>query len=333
MQVSDQGYLQSMYELMMIPQVEMIKESDAAIFGRLECAPYNNYDGVRRTAFDNTLHADLMWRTYRSDAFWQRNDESDRYYQNDQYRIWGSIEDIGFVESTEGMRVNPYTDITNLFAGALANMPRDWWSAGTNFNDTTGNWAGKKAYMNSQDDARLKVKDEYLMDFTRKDVMEMARFMMAEFRHDETEANIADTNRWESWSETMDYWNWPLQDARKFGDFRLSSVDEYEMNLIMEEMKSVDRKFMFGYLKGCFGNKSQLFLIFVRAEPSDGGGGGRAVALVWRDPNAETTTDNADLYLQKTQPNNPYLSEETWRLNSRHTSPHRTRILFYRQFE
>ena len=101
----------------------------------------------------------------------------------------------------------------------------------------------------------------------------------------------------------------------------------------MEEMKSVDRKFMFGYLKGCFGNKSQLFLIFVRAEPSDGGGGGRAVALVWRDPNAETTTDNADLYLQKTQPNNPYLSEETWRLNSRRTSPHRTRILFYRQFE
>ena len=77
----------------------------------------------------------------------------------------------------------------------------------------------------------------------------------------------------------------------------------------------VDKKFLYGFWKDCFAVKQQLFLVFVRTEPMMMGSGsttlsppqlgGRAMALVWRDP-AKTGDDEI---------------------------PHKTRVLFYRQFE
>ena len=80
-----------------------------------------------------------------------------------------------------------------------------------------------------------------------------------------------------------------------------------------DELYDVDRKFLYGYWRDCLAPRQQLFLVFVRAEPAMMGGGGRtppqlgarAVALVWRDPYG--TGDSL--------------------------KPHRTRILFYRQFD
>ena len=84
-------------------------------------------------------------------------------------------------------------------------------------------------------------------------------------------------------------------------------------------MHDVDRKFLYSYWKNCFGNEQQLFLIFVRAEPTvmtgDSAGhtpgqlGARAVALVWREP-VSTVNDLAG-----------------------ETAPHRMRVLFYHEFE
>ena len=78
---------------------------------------------------------------------------------------------------------------------------------------------------------------------------------------------------------------------------------------------NADRKFFYGFWRECLAASQQLFLIFVRAEPTMMGGdgvgqippqlGARAVALVWRDP---TPSKNPD-------------------------APHQTRILFYRQLE
>lgn len=79
-------------------------------------------------------------------------------------------------------------------------------------------------------------------------------------------------------------------------------------------LHSVDKDFLRGYWRDTFANRQHLFLIFVRAEPVMMGGGGmgqippqlgaRAVALVWRDPTTRSLNE-----------------------------PHRTRVLFYRQFE
>ena len=98
-----------------------------------------------------------------------------------------------------------------------------------------------------------------------------------------------------------------------------------------------DRKFLYAYWRDCFSNKQQLFLIFVRAESSALGGpgegtpaqqGGRAVALVWREPTA---------YDGGNRPNGTYSDNNAspvqrleYNIGRR---PHRMRVLFYHQFD
>jgi hypothetical protein len=87
-----------------------------------------------------------------------------------------------------------------------------------------------------------------------------------------------------------------------------------------DDLYGVDRKFLYGFWHDAFANRQQLFLIFVRAEPMMMGGGAvgqtppslgaRAVALVWRDPEIPKPVSGSAI-----------------------DTPHRTRILFYRQFD
>ena len=98
-----------------------------------------------------------------------------------------------------------------------------------------------------------------------------------------------------------------------------------------------DRMFLHSYWRDCFASRQQLFLIFVRAESTALGGngegtpaqqGGRAVALVWRDPEAPAGT-YAD---EREVPVN-----QTWKSSDgRYYSdrqPHKMRVLFYRQLD
>ena len=127
-------------------------------------------------------------------------------------------------------------------------------------------------------------------------------------------------------------------------------LNEGTVEPILKNMTLADRKFLYGYLKGCFANTHQLFLVFVRAESAAGGGGAgsgaRAVALVWRDPQAPMKNgqfvtadggteapmhgkDNAQAYLNLQSDSN----EESWHLNGRKYPPHKTRIRFYHQLD
>ena len=113
-------------------------------------------------------------------------------------------------------------------------------------------------------------------------------------------------------------------------DLRDPSNDSY--------ISDVDRMFLHSYWRDCFANRQQLFLIFVRAESTALGGtgegtpaqqGGRAVALVWRDPEAPAESSYAD---DRESEVNSIVKEENNRLyTDRH--PHRMRILFYRQLD
>ena len=340
MSVSDQGYLQSMYEWMLIPQVRTLTSSANAEWGDFENG--GGYDGRVRLNAENVAHSDLMWRTYRSDAFGYDNN-------------WGSIDGLDFDDAGNGLRVNPYTDNMEIMLGAFANMPRDWWAASTN------HLASGKNYMAPGSPT---FEDNYLFDWScnYQDVYNMAYYWSGVFRRrdlssEERGKHLYTPNGWEKVFE--DAVNW------RTGTLNYTVPIETETSLavdtgvlqdglagsILQDLTLAERKFLYGYLKGCFANHHQLFIVFVRAETTAGGAvgaGARAVALVWRDPappmkvdgqfakadgGSETPQygrDNAQQYLRPFSTNGP---EDSWRFRTREYPPHRTRILFYHQLD
>jgi hypothetical protein len=239
--------------------------------------------------------------------------------------------------------------------GAFANMPCDWWSAGTNHT------VNGKSYMAPNSST---FEDSNLFEWSCRyqDVYNMAYYWMGAFKRWDMAANEERGKMF----YRPDQWKQVLDDAVIWYDGRVEYdvpvltsenttldtgiLNEGTVEPILKNMTLADRKFLYGYLKGCFANTHQLFLVFVRAESAAGGGGAgsgaRAVALVWRDPQAPMRNgqfvdaeggavaplygkDNAQAYLNLQNDSN----EESWRLNERKYPPHKTRILFYHQLD
>lgn len=345
MSVSDQGYLQSMYEFMMLPQIGNIITKEGMDCGALDLDPAGNYNGKVRLACGDVAHNRLMWRTYRAEAF-QNIDAADKAYWGNSL---GYLERMPFDDADNGLRVNPYTDITNIMFGAFANMPLDWASAGTNFNN---NGISDKNYMKPES-GDFKGNNDYIFEwsYTYKDVYAMASFWMGLFGRTwnmDERSKLYGTDDWKDVFDDHDLVYWRTGEVKE--EPPGVDVDRVEQ-ILRDEMTSVDRKFLYGYLRGCFANTAQLFLVFVRAETTAGGAvgsGARAVALVWRDPappqdgsgnyvkatggseGPQYGKDNASKYLK---PLSSDLPDETWRFQRRDYPPHRTRVLFYHQFE
>lgn len=347
MSASNQGYLQSMWEWMMIPQVRELHVTGNAEWGAFENGV--GYNGQVRTSANDVLHNGVMWRTYRSYAF-----NKDLGKDGD----WGELDDLEFHEADNGIRVNPYTDMMPVMLGAFANMPWDWWSAGTN------TLAAGKNYMSPGTSQFMK---DYLFDWScvYKDVNRMAYYWMAAFGRTELAAEPRGESLYmpDAWKDVFDDGavNWrtgqllrtypdPASDSETLDKNAIAGFNDTVQTILRDNMSVADRKFLYGYLRGCFANTHQLFLVFVRAEASSGGAagsGGKAVALVWRDPKAPTNQsgqfvkadgggedpqygkDNGSKYMKRNG-NEP---EFSWRLENREYPPHRTRVLFYRPLD
>ena len=226
-----------------------------------------------------------------------------------QYDDAGEIDRLEVINGTKGFRVSPYTQSPEILLAALANTPLNWWAASTN---ETVNQVVHKSPRDAAEysfsemrDARVKVR--------HADLRKVAENMIGAFK---------DRN----WSDVFDEEErWRQGGSEESGDSATSRL--WGVPLVMEngaQLHSVDRKFLHGFWKECLANRQQLFLVFVRAEPMMMGGGfensppqlgARAMALVWRDP-AQTSSDVAG---KNGAGNGP--------------RPHRTRILFYRQFD
>ena len=189
--------------------------------------------------------------------------------------------DWGILDTRGGVTVSPYADADMLMA-AFANTPYDWIVASENTELTLD--AGRKyCFGPSSSEAKIEWKDLQQIATSIKNEIGSNVDWMNRFR---------DANGWDS-------------------------DDFFGVNL-GDEFHDVDRKFLYSYWRNCLGNDQQLFLVFVRAEPTVMGGGSanrtlsqlgaRAVALVWREP-VSTIPSNAPPH------------------------PHRMRILFYHQFE
>jgi len=190
----------------------------------------------------------------------------------------------GISDTDGGVVVSPYAD-EDLFMAALANTPYDYIVASEKDNDSEKDLENHYDLCFNASSTEAKLEWEKLEEIAAK-----------------IRENLKNGREWREWDE------W---DRDKFFDQDIPNLDD------------VDRKFLFSYWKPCFVNSQQLFLVFVRAEPTVIGGssaghtpsqlGARAVALVWREPT-------------------PSISQTVGEGNQQH-NPHRMRVLFYHQFD
>ncbi len=226
-------------------------------------------------SFGAALNQHFAWRTY---------DPMDLHRE--------AFENFPRTSEGTGFKINPYSDSTNVIMAAFANTPFDWAHSSTNVvegeswdpSQKASEFNKKYAFNEYNPDAKI----------TWDDLSQIARNFSVAARGG---------SNWKTAWNSLDWWG----ENSDFCGVNLSGDTA--------ELWAVDRKFLYGFWKDCFAAKQQMFLVFVRAEPTMMGGSGasqlppqlgaRAVALVWRDPTAARDE----------------------------TLPHQTRVLFYRQFE
>ena len=280
--VSNQEYLQSIYELSFLPNFSELNRSGDTVQGN--CArPVRNGAAYPQNIAE-CANGNLMWNTYRC----YPNQKGGRH----------DFESIGLVVNDGAFRINPFAQSVDALMPAFANTPYDWWAASTNNPDITVSDCDSAKTFNSKY-AFSQMNNKAM--FAWEDLRNIAKYFREEVRKSEG-----------NWEDAFDKLKWD-GDSDHFGS-------ETELSSDTDELYGVDRKFLYGFWHDSFANRQQLFLVFVRAEPMMMGGGGvgqtppslgaRAVALVWRDPVAPEPQGGNSL-----------------------DTPHRTRILFYRQFD
>lgn len=315
MNVSNAGQLQSIGELMFLPRVsDVTGGSGMTELGEMQLTDAR-LDGRLNAAVGDLANVDRMWRSYKPSALGGVDD--------DIYRL-------GFCNGQGGFKINPYTDDSTIFLGAIANTPVDWWAAATNVDTRTS----------SKEDKDLKFDESIKMSYGPesdtdkwtwdqvKTISETLRSVLRSALSDDS-SNAGKTT--DGWLSTYDSaWNgWMNSDTedKLFG-----------VNLSGSTLYDADRKFLYDYWRDCFGCRQQLFLIFVRAESTALGGNGdggtpgqlgvRAVALVWRDPEAPSTVRDG-VASQDADANKP----ENASTDTNPRPSHRMRVLFYHQFD
>lgn len=285
MATSDAGYMQSVYELAFLPRLtDALDGKPRTLVGKLknEFSTGASFADIAGT-FEKTRSHELAWRTY-------------DFFKTDV----NALDKFPFTSEGIGYKVNPYSDSTNVLMAVFANTPLDWRCSSTNKLEEGESYVDMDLATFNKDYAF----NAYATDSNKikwSDLESVAGKFITKMR------SCRDGDWERVWCEEMDWRDTSGGDGRT-----LCGIELQSNNL---RIWDVDKKFLFGFWKDCFAVKQQLFLVFVRAEPMMMGSGaagqmppqlgGRAMALVWRDPT-------------KTQDE---------------VTPHRTRVLFYRQFE
>lgn len=308
---SNQGILQSLGEFAFLPNLKGMANAD--------------FTGAYAVDADHTLFAECAWTSYPVTRDW--------------YAQWAA-QGVGRSTARECL-VNPYTDNRAVMMAALANTPVDYWAAARNMQKDCAlrqkedgklyNTAGdeidtakealKRAFCTQSEDEGDQLQCQDLVSFA-DEIMEQMRTGTLNLMKDNM--GLSGWNPANAWENVWDNLPWKLEAN---GD-NLSTFLGVDLKSPVA-LHSVDRKFLYSYWRDCFANNQQLFLIFVRAESNALGGpgegtpaqqGGRAVALVWRNPSATR------------QEGRTFDAQPTYNQTGER-EPHQTRVLFYHQFD
>ena len=336
--VSDQEYLQSIGELQYLPVL-------ADMDGTASAPPVSNYSpdfhGGRLSAntgptTGNFANNGRFWKTY--SAYPVGDEASGTFYpvgtalpvRNPYYmRNPGGSEHVTVRSGASGFKVNPFSTDDRVLDAALVCTPFDWYVASTNTNQAQSggrknNIAGDYMKLNDLVSSYSFAENNGLAKITRNEFAAITDEIKDSF------ADAAESGE-RDWTKAWDDLAW--QNAYT-GDNNKTFLGA----ALSEPLHGVDRKYLYSFWRECFDNRQQLFLIFARAEPTAIGGGGasgvgaqlggRAVALVWRDPEPQEGMSGRPSRSSFGSIQN-FLDQSG---SSQHP-PHRTRVLFYHQFE
>ncbi len=271
---SDAGYLQSPYELSNLPYVTDLSLGNKEYKGK-RMPPMTSGTLIGSTP----LVAPLSWQNYEP-----------------RFNTPINLESLfPFYTSYQGQRVNPYSDNMEVIRAVFSNTPLDWKRASTNnmeYASPLGDCAGSvfkgdlsfsefsEKYVWSEgntQESNAQIKREEVENFTEAFITQMKKNSMT---WDDLLADMLDDSQPDQLADKY------IKQLKPTRSSQLTNAKLYKS----------DRDFLYGYWRDCFAVRQQLYLIFVRAEPLMLGGesagatppqlGGRAVALVWRDPTA-----------------------------------------------
>ena len=332
---SDQQYLQSVGEFAFLPWTGRLgdnKDSSYKLVNPTEGFA-SNFDDMKV----GSSHKGMFWRTYHLYVQdWDRNDDQYVFEYFSKERNGGKA----IVGDVNGFKVNPYSAIAKIRLAATANTPHDYWASSTN----TAVKANKPPCFKSASSGNL---DPESMDTCLKHCFNQWSGNVGTMIHWEDVTNITsyvfDQMRIralsrEDWEDTLADLNWYPNRTNPGVIF-----DGYELRGD-DDLFAVDRKTLYSFWHDSMANRQQLFLVFVRVEPIPMGAsdnattdtlpsqqGARAVALVWRDP-TESTKARMSPVDWINQEGESRLFGCNLGSGARYV-PHRTRLLFYHQFD
>ena len=354
--VSDQEYLQSVGELQFLPVLhefdgngninQLGTLADLTVFtGDPQNSFANRIGGFAankaKTGRDGFANVGIYYNTY--SAFVTSsgyNTIGINPFKLKQIGAGTEGPDVTIVSGVGGFKLNPFSEDNRVMSAAIVGTPFDYYVASTNGNQRQS--GGHKNTLvtskfidndgNPREGAATEMMNTY--SFGQSPVAQMSNDELADIvdaiRDSLTGRTTFDMNA--AWSDLL----W-----QKYDD--LSQINDNNTIFLANDISlsqplhSVDRKYLYSFWRECFDNRQQLFLIFVRAEPTAIGGGatgeltssqlgGRAVALVWRDPAAPTMGGSR---VSRRTINN----REDFRNFKRDNAPHKTRVLFFHQFD
>ena len=318
--VSDQEYLQSIGELQFLPYLQDMNGSGGVLSGRQYSPDFHGkaWDVDGRTGPVNGTFANggRFWRTYTA---YNNGNGYDPIYS----LPYGGKEYV-FESGRGGFKLNPYSSDQRVVFAGLIGTPFDYYMASTN---TVVNSLVRNLDLNEMMSTYSFSKNVQCAMIGDDEMTGLADKLIDAFRD---AARLGKPDWLSVWDDLL----WQPVDPKN-----INNDNNILFGLTLEKpLHGVDRKYLYSFWRECFANRQQLYLIFVRAEPSvaSAGGindrsssqmGGRAVALVWRDPAIPT-------YNIASRKKRGEMSSEDAVLDSRgECPPHRTRVLFYHQFD
>ena len=243
---SNQGYLQSIYELAMLPRISDLKGQGDAVMGNLP-TPSGGTDYA--TGLGGLVHGNFMWKTY--NCFPTSGVSRDDF------------EGIGAANLGNACKVNPYAQSVDSLMAAFANPPYSWAVASTNNMD-------------------LSAGDLKATSFNKKYAFSamnsQARFDWEDLKHvaEEFQKQVKSTGNWE---DAWDQLDWDGDDLFGNSAEDLSDVDRKFLYGFWRDSFANKQQLFLIFLRaepmmmggGAIGQTPPQL-------------GARAVALVWRDP-------------------------------------------------